>query len=176
LAPDVAIREASVAPDAFDARFSASAREYRYVIDTNSVPDPFTGRFTWQRASVLHVPTMRRAAGPLLGEHDFASFCRQPGGNRSTVRDLQRLAITREGSLVVFGFRANGFLHQMVRVLVGTLAQVGEGRLAPEEMGRILRARSRAAAARAAPAHGLSLERVIYGRRRPPLDGQRRSS
>jgi tRNA pseudouridine38-40 synthase len=107
---------------------------------------------------------MRRAAAPLVGEHDFASFCRHPGEGRSTVRDLQRLTIRRDGDRVELSLRANAFLHQMVRIIVGTLVQVGEGRTREQEPARMLAARDRAAAPKAAPARGLSLERVFYSR------------
>jgi tRNA pseudouridine38-40 synthase len=168
LAPEVVVTDARVVPADFDARRSASARLYGYRIDTHPVPDPFTGRFVWHRPGELHVPSMRLAAAHLVGEHDFASFCRLPGEGRSTVRHVDRLSVRRTGGLVVIGVRANAFLQQMVRSLVGTLVAVGEGRLRADELPSILRSRDRAAAAPPAPPHGLTLERVVYGRRRHP--------
>jgi tRNA pseudouridine38-40 synthase len=108
---------------------------------------------------------MRRAASLLVGEHDFASFCRRPPDDRHTVRDLERLSIVREGDRLEVAARADAFLHQMVRSLVGTLLAVGDGRLAAGSMPDVLAARDRAAAGSVAPPHGLTLERVIYGRR-----------
>jgi tRNA pseudouridine38-40 synthase len=166
LAPEVAITRAAVVPASFHARFSATAREYGYVIRTSVVPDPFTGRFEWHRSGELHVASMRAAARQLVGEHDFTSFCRHPGAGKPTVRRLERITVARDGDYVVLGFRANAFLHQMVRSLVGTLVRVGEGKIDPEDVGRILTARDRAAAGQLAPARGLILERVVYGRRR----------
>jgi len=99
-----------------------------------------------------------------VGSHDFASFCRHPGAERSTVRDLQRLTIRRDGDRIVFGLRANAFLHQMVRIVVGTLAEVGQGRLSAADVRRTLSARERSQAPKAAPARGLTLERVVYRR------------
>jgi tRNA pseudouridine38-40 synthase len=163
LAPEVVATEVRPAPDSFDARFSASAREYRYRIDTGAWPDPFDARFVWHRPGGLSVPRMRQAAQPLLGEHDFASFCRRPQ-NGGTVRRLERLSIARRGDRVEVSSRANAFLHQMVRTLVGTLVRVGEGKLAPEAVPEILAARDRGRAGQMAPAQGLTLERVIYGR------------
>ena len=164
-APEISIVGVREVADAFDARFSASARAYRYVIDTSETPDPFTGRFTWHRPRPLDVAAMRKASAVLVGSHDFTSFCRHPGAGRSTVRDLQRLTVRRDGDLVVFGLRANAFLHQMVRIVVGTLVQVGEGRLSVADVRRILAARDRSTAPKATPARGLTLERVAYGRR-----------
>lgn len=165
LAPEVVVRDAAYAPDGFDARFSASAREYRYVVDTAAVADPFTARFVWHRPGALSVGAMRAGARALVGEHDFTSFCRHPGGDRSTVRDLQRLTVSRDGQRVVFSLRANAFLHQMVRSIVGTLVAVGEGRITPEDVASVIAARDRSRAAAVAPPQGLTLERVVYGRR-----------
>jgi tRNA pseudouridine38-40 synthase len=165
LAPEIVAAEVRRAAAGFDARFSASAREYRYRIDIGAWPDPFDARFVWHRPGELSLQAMREAARPLLGEHDFASFCRRPQSG-GTVRRLERLAVLRRGDRVEISARANAFLHQMVRALVGTLVRVGEGRLDPEEVGRILRARDRARTPNMAPAQGLTLERVSYGRRR----------
>lgn len=165
LSPEVAVRHARRAPEGFDARFSASAREYRYRIDTGEVADPFTARFVWHRPGRLRVAQMRGAAAVLVGEHDFASFCRHPGPGRATVRDLERLTVTSAGDRVELGFRANAFLHQMVRAITGTLVLVGDRKLDPDDVARLLAKRDRTGTGNLAPAHGLTLERVIYGRR-----------
>ena len=162
LAPEVVVVRASRASDGFDARFSAKAREYAYRIDEAPIADPFTGRFAWHRPGRLALGPMRWAARDLEGEHDFASFCRRPGGDRSTVRDLRRLRVARAGDRISIRAVADAFLHQMVRSLVGTLVAVGEGKLEPEAMPRVLAARDRAAAGELAAARGLTLERVRY--------------
>jgi tRNA pseudouridine38-40 synthase len=171
LAPEIVVMRASVAASGFDARRSASAREYVYLVDTGALPDPFAARFRWHRPGVLSLSRMRAGARSLVGTHDFASFCRRDG-ERSTVRDLQRLAVVRSGDTVRFGLRANAFCHQMVRSLVGTLVAVGDGTIEPSGLGRILAARDRSAAARVAPPHGLTLERVVYGERRGGAPGR----
>jgi tRNA pseudouridine38-40 synthase len=165
LGPEVAVLEARRVPDGFDARRSATGREYRYAIDTGPVPNPFTSRYVWHRPGRLSLAPMRAAARLLQGEHDFASFCRAPQLPASTTRRLRRLAIASTGHLVEVRALADSFLHQMVRSLVGTLVRVGEGRIDPEAMPAILEARDRSAAAQMAPAHGLTLVRVQYGRR-----------
>ena len=164
LAPEIVATEARRAPDDFHARFSASAREYRFRIDVGEWPDPFDAPFVWHRPGELSLSAMREAARPLLGEHDFASFCRRPQSG-GTVRRLERLSVARRGDRVEISARANAFLHQMVRTLVGTLVRVGDGRLDPATLPAILAARDRTRAAQMAPAHGLTLERVVYGRR-----------
>jgi tRNA pseudouridine38-40 synthase len=97
--------------------------------------------------------------------HDFASFCRAPQLPRTTERNLRRLAISGSGDLVEIRALADSFLHQMVRSVVGTLVRVGDGRIDPDDVRAILNARSRAAAPQMAPPHGLTLVRVLYGRR-----------
>jgi len=165
MSPEVVVVDAREAGEGFDARFSASAREYRYVVDTSPVADPFTVRYVWHRPRPLAIGRMREGAHHLVGEHDFASFCRHPGPGKPTVRDLRRLSVAREGSRVTLGFHANAFLHQMVRAIVGTLVLVGDGKLEPGEVQGILEARRRPVIATLAPARGLTLERVVYGAR-----------
>jgi tRNA pseudouridine38-40 synthase len=162
LAPEVVVVEAGYAPEGFDARYSASARVYVYRIHEAAMPDPFTARFVWNRPGHLRLGPMREAARLLVGEHDFTSFCRHPGGERSTVRDLRRLAVTRQGDLLSIRAVANAFLHQMVRSLVGTLVAVGDEKLEAGAVAAILAARDRGAAGRPAPTRGLTLERVRY--------------
>ena len=111
------------------------------------------------------MPLMRVAAGHLVGEHDFASFCRRPPGDGSTMRWVERLSVGRSGERVEISVRANAFLHQMVRAIVGALVAVGAGKLEPDAVEAILAARDRAGSPQMAPAHGLTLERVVYGRR-----------
>jgi len=166
LGPEIVVRRCRRVPDGFDARFSATSRVYRYLIDTGDVPDPFTARFVWHRPGDLSLAKIRIAARSLVGHHDFAAFCRHPGPDRSTVRDLRSVTVVRSADVLVFGFRANAFLHQMVRSLVGTLVDVGSGRIEPSAVPRILGGRHRSAAGSVAPPQGLTLERVVYGRTR----------
>jgi tRNA pseudouridine38-40 synthase len=165
LGPEVVVREAAVARARFNARHSASGREYRYRIRTDPVPDPFTARFVWHRPGDLSIGAMRAAARLLEGEHDFASFCRAPQLPSTSVRTLRRLAVVRTGGEVAIRAVADSFLHQMVRSLVGTLVAVGDGKVDPASISRILEARDRSAAMQIAPPLGLTLVRVSYGRR-----------
>jgi tRNA pseudouridine38-40 synthase len=165
LGPEVVCFDARAAPDGFDARFSATAREYRYRIDIGPWPDPFEARYVWHRPGELSVSAMRVAARALVGEHDFASFCRRPPVG-DTVRRVERLGVLRRGDRIEISARAPAFLHQMVRSLTGTLVAVGGGRVDPSSVPSILASRTRSAAGPVAPPHGLTLERVVYRRRR----------
>ncbi len=165
LAPEVVALQARLAPEGFDARFSATAREYRYRIDVGPWPDPFRAGFVWHRPGPLALPGMRAAARHLVGERDFAAFCRRPPDGSGTVRRLERLSVARAGDRVEVLARANAFAHQMVRSLVGTLVLVGAGGLDPDEVPKILASGDRNRAGQMAPARGLTLERAVYGRR-----------
>ena len=165
LSPEIVVIDAREVREGFDARFSATAREYRYVIDTAPVADPFTARYVWHRPAELSVARMRAAARHLVGEQDFTSFCRHPGRGKPTLRDVQRVSVTREGSSVSMRFRANAFLHQMVRTIVGTLVRVGEGKLEPQDVRTMLEARECSVISQPAPPRGLTLERVAYSMR-----------
>ena len=164
LAPEVVVLLASLAPDGFDARHSATAREYRYRIDTGPFPDPFTAEYIWHRPGDLKLSAMREAARALVGAHDFASFGRPPREGGGTVRNLEKLTVSKAGDSVEIVARANAFLRQMVRSLVGTLVDVGEGRIDPGDIPEVIVAKDRSLAGRLVPAHGLTLERVLYGR------------
>ncbi|HEX2028666.1 MAG TPA: tRNA pseudouridine(38-40) synthase TruA [Nitriliruptorales bacterium] len=151
----------------FHARFSATQRRYHYRIAADALVVPLRRFDVWRLRQPLRVEPMRIAAGHLTGEHDFASLCRAIAG-RSTVRRIDRLTVTRErDGLVHVRVAGPAFCHQQVRSLVGVLVEVGRGRRPPGWAADVLAARDRAAAASVAPAHGLTLERVSYGRGYP---------
>jgi tRNA pseudouridine38-40 synthase len=172
LAPAISVHDASVVPDDFDARHSATARVYRYRIWNRPVHDPLIAATTWHVAEPLDLNALRLGADPLVGERDFSSFCRKPpaladGSSPSLFRRVRRTQWSDEGDgLLVFEIEANAFCHQMVRAIVGTLVDMGLGRRKAGEMLGILAARDRHAAGRLAPPHGLILWSVEYGRAR----------
>ncbi len=166
LRPAIVVRSAEVAPAGFDARFSARARRYRYLVLNRPTPDPFLAATAWHVEAPLLLPAMRLGCDPLIGEHDFSSFCRRPKGEgeASLVRRVldARWQDLGEG-LLRFDIAATAFCHQMVRSIVGTLVDVGRGRRRAGEVKGVLAARDRAAAGEPAPPHGLCLEEVVYG-------------
>ena len=164
LAPEVVIRGARRAPGGFDARHSATGRTYVYRIRTADLPDPFTTRFVWHRPGPLAIGSMRRASRALIGEHDFASFCRRPEPPAGTVRHVERIAVSIVGDEVRITVRAHAFCHQMVRSIVGTLVWAGDGRVEPDAVAGILAAGDRSSAGPIAPPQGLTLVAVRYGR------------
>jgi tRNA pseudouridine38-40 synthase len=161
LGPAIAISDCRGVPHDFHARFSARSRTYVYAVYENRVPDPFLSHTTWLHPEPLDLGAMNEAAGHLAGPHDFSSFGRVPEG-QSAERVLYELSCRRVGSVLRIKARANAFIQQMVRSLVGTLVQVGAGRRAPDEMPAVLGARDRASAGPVAPPHGLCLVSVEY--------------
>jgi tRNA pseudouridine38-40 synthase len=163
LPPDVRVRALTEAPPGFDARFSALWRRYRYrVCDTPAAADPLRRRDTLWHPRPLRLERMNAAAGPLLGEHDFAAFCRRREG-ATTVRRLLRLDWCRDTSgVLVATVVADAFCHNMVRALVGALIAVGEERRDPGWPRQLLSAAVRDGAVHVAPAHGLCLAEVRY--------------
>ena len=164
-APSVVAREVRIAPTDFDARFSALARCYRYTVLARPLPDPFLAPTTWWVPQPLDLNALRLGCDPLLGSHDFSSFCRRPKGNpdASSVRRVldARWHDLGEG-LLRFDIEAGAFCHQMVRSIVGTLVEMGRGARRAGEMSAILAARDRARAGRPAPPQGLDLWHVRY--------------
>ncbi|MGH3786814.1 MAG: tRNA pseudouridine(38-40) synthase TruA [Pseudonocardiaceae bacterium] len=163
LPPDLRVPAVRQVPRAFDARFSALRRHYRYrICDAPWGGDPLRRYDTVSHSRRLDDAAMNTASRLLLGEHDFAAFCRHREG-ASAVRTLERLEWTRgEPYLLVAHVAADAFCHSMVRSLVGALLAVGEGRRAPEWPAGLLRHTTRASAVTVAPAHGLALIRVDY--------------
>ncbi len=165
LPDDVAVSRAIEVPVRFHARSDALGKTYCYRILERASPCPLRRGQTWHRRSRLDLDAMRAAAAPLLGEHDFAAFRGAPGGapeGQSTVRRLDRLELVRRDDEVRVWAEGPSFLRYMVRNLVGTLVEVGQGRRAPEQPARALAGRERADAGPTAPARGLCLERVRY--------------
>jgi tRNA pseudouridine38-40 synthase len=164
LPEDVAVREATLEPDGFDARRSARGKRYRYRIENGATRDPLTRRISWQVFRPLDVAAMRQAAAPLVGRHDFAAFQAADCEAHHAVRDVRRLEVAGDpGGRVEVVVEATAFVKHMVRNLVGTLVEVGLGRRAPGSIDGLLASRDRRRAGPTAPAQGLCLEAVFYG-------------
>ncbi len=162
LGPEISVATMVAVPNGFHARFSAVGRAYRYLVIDGDTPDPFLARFSWHLGHRLDVPAMDLGAAALVGEHDFASFCRQ-AGERSTVR-LVRIARWERcrPDLVAFTIEASSFCHQMVRSVVATCARIGRGAVQAEQMSAILASGDRSRTSGPAPPQGLTLTRVDY--------------
>lgn len=162
LPEDVAVVEVVEVGERFHARLSATGKEYRYHIRMGSVPDVFARKYQYRVEEPLDLAAMERAAGYLTGKHDFRSFCGNRRFKKSTVREVFHIGVEVCGSDLTLVYRGDGFLYNMVRILTGTLLEVGLGQRTPESMVDILEARERTAAGKTAPAQGLVLQEVYY--------------
>jgi tRNA pseudouridine38-40 synthase len=162
LPPDVAILEAREAAPDFHSRFSARGKHYRYTIWNAPERHPLQARFTWHRKQPLELAALQAGAGYFLGVQDFEAFRAASCEREHAVRHLWRLDVARAGQLVWFDLEASGFLKQMVRVVVGSLVEVGRGKVPPEWIAEVLASRDRTTAGPTAPACGLCLEEVYY--------------
>lgn len=161
LGPEISVLAASEAPAGFNARFSPAWRAYRYFIDPRPATDPLTRNWVWHLGRPLDLEAMNAAAAAFVGEHDFASFCRQRPG-ATTVRHVLEAGWWAEEHRVVFGVTAKAFCHQMVRSLVGFCVDVGLGRRRAEEVPEVIAARDRQRVGTIAPPHGLVLWEVGF--------------
>ena len=162
LPPDIRVRESSLAPEGFHARYSACGKLYRYAF-YNARHDCAIGR---QYAAHIPLPMderlMDEEAQALLGTHDFAAFAASGSVARSTVRTIAGARVTREGERVTLCVMGDGFLYNMVRIIAGTLAEIGTGKRAPGAIARAIETGDRLALGQTAPERGLTLVRVFY--------------
>jgi tRNA pseudouridine38-40 synthase len=167
-APHIAVSDAQWVSDDFDARYSATWRQYKYTVVNTWEPQPMLVDRSWHVREPLSIPLMNLACDALYGEQDFAAFCRKPlEGEGEPVRTSHRYLFSAkwtavDGGLVVFDIRANAFCHQMVRGIVGFLVDVGRGRRPPSDTRAVLLARDRAHGSAVAPAQGLTFWDVGY--------------
>lgn len=162
LPADIALREIKEASPRFHARYRAVGKTYCYTCYDGVLKPVFDRKFVTVLDASPDLESMRQAAAYLVGQHDFKSFCGNPKMKKSTVRTVDRIDIVRKGSRLTFTVHGDGFLQHMVRILVGTLLEVGWGKRSPESMKALLEARSRREAGFTAPAQGLCLMNVDY--------------
>jgi tRNA pseudouridine38-40 synthase len=162
LPPDLTARDASRVDDEFSARLSALERRYRYLVLNRRDPSAALRRFAHHEYRTLDLAPMQEAAASLIGEHDFVTFCGVLPERGGTVRTVDVIDLARDGDLVRLRIRGKGFLHRMVRIITGTLLDVGAGRRTPAEVAAMLAARDRRAAGPTASPQGLALVEVVY--------------
>ncbi len=159
---DLSARDAERSDGSFSARNSALARHYAYTVLNRRMPSAVLRRYAHHDWRALDLERMQSAAAWVVGEHDFVTFCSVQPDRGGTVRTLHALRIEGRGELVRLHFEGAGFLHRMVRILTGTLLDVGAGRRTPESLVRLLAARDRRLAGPTAPPQGLCLVNVVY--------------
>jgi len=162
LPEDIRVKEVEEVPLSFNARSSALSRRYRYRILNRDYPSVFERNYSYFYRGEMELDAMREASRCLLGTHNFRSFCASIYERENFIRTVQDITLNREGDIVSLEIEANGFLPHMVRIIVGTLLDIGRGKLAPNEMRDILSAEDRKRAGRTIPARGLYLIEVRY--------------
>lgn len=162
LPEDIAVVALTEAAPRFHSRLNACGKHYEYRVINSDIPDVFRRRYALEVPEVLDVQAMERAAAYLCGEHDFKSFTSAKKGKKSTVRRIDEINITREDDVLTFSFKGSGFLHHMIRILMGTLLQVGKGERSPESIPEIIAVQNRELAGPLVPAKGLTLVEVYF--------------
>ncbi len=162
LPEDIRIMAVDRAGDRFHSRLNATGKIYEYCLQKAGTWDVFHRRYVWQMERELDVARMREAVPLLLGKRDFRGFCARASKKKSTVRDLRRVDIREDEGKVILRFEGNGFLYHMVRILTGTLVEIGTGEREPESIQEILVTGERRLAGVTAPAAGLCLVEVQY--------------
>ncbi len=162
LPQDICVTEVREASDRFHSRYNATGKTYRYSCYTGPLKPVFDRNYVYVLDQVPDVAAMRKAASHLMGTHDFRSFCGNPKFKKSTIRTVDSIKIEQHGPYITFTYHGDGFLQNMIRILTGTLLEVGFGKRFPDNMIQVLEDKNRASAGFMAPALGLCLIQVDY--------------
>lgn len=162
LPDNIRVRESMQVEDDFHPRKRKTSKTYRYAIDCENIANPLKTRYAYHTYGTLKVDLMSQAAKYLVGEHDFTSFCSVNGTALTNVREIYNITVTEQESDIYIEVTGGGFLYNMVRIIAGTLIEVGRGRFKPEEVKDILEACDRTKAGPTAPACGLTLLKIDW--------------
>ncbi len=162
LPPDIRVLSAEQAAEDFHARYDCKGKEYVYYILNSHIDSPFNNKYYYKTATPLDAEKMNAAAQYFVGSHDFRSFMAAKSKIEDCVRTVYSAKVERDGEMVKFTVSADGYLYNMVRIMVGTLIDVGAGKRQPEDMEKVISACHRAAAGTTAPPQGLFLNKVFY--------------
>lgn len=162
LPDDISILSCEEVPENFHARFDCKGKEYIYKIHCSESKNPFASDLMLHYRRKLDLDAIRKASSYFVGTHDFSSFCADCANISTTIRTIYSLEIENYGDTVIVLVKGDGFLYNMIRIIVGTLIDVSEGRFLPDDIPEIITAKNRLRAGRTAMAHGLYLNRVFY--------------
>lgn len=162
LPTDICINQVSIASDLFHSRYNAAGKTYTYTCFVGPTKPVFDKKYVTVLDFNPNIDKMKKAASYLVGEHDFMAFCSNKKMKKSTVRTIHDIEIVRKGSYIYFNVHGSGFLYNMVRIIVGTLLEVGRGNISPDSVKQILDSKDRINAGPTAPAQGLCLMKVDY--------------
>lgn len=162
LPQDIVVKKVEEVPERFHARYNARGKTYSYYLWNDPIPSAFERHYSYHYPETLNLDAMQKAAALLCGTHDFAGFSALKKTKKSTVRTIEEIRIEREGHKLHFTFTGNGFLHKMVRILVGTLVEIGTGKMKIDQINTIFEYKVRSEAGETMPAQGLFLDFVKY--------------
>jgi len=162
LPPDISVKDAADMPIDFNPRFDAEGKHYRYTIYNGIRRSPLSRLYAWHLRGQLQIPPMLEAAADFVGEHDFAAFRTTGCAARTTIRRIDSVEIHHDGDIIHIDVKGSGFLRNMVRIMVGTLVEVGQGKRSPDAVAAILAGDKALTAGATAPARGLCLVEVMY--------------
>ena len=159
---DIVVTKVEEVPERFHARYNATGKQYSYYVWNTAIPSAFKRQYSFHYTEQLDDEKMTQACQKLMGEHDFIGFSSLKKSNKSTVRKLESISIHREGELVQFQFVGNGFLYNMVRILMGTILDIGSGKMSLDQIDDIFEKKIRQDAGMTLPAQALFLDEVYY--------------
>lgn len=162
LPQDIIVKEVSQASERFHSRYNAKGKKYTYYIWNHWIPSAFQRKYSYHFAEDLDIKLMKEAASKLIGTHDFIGFSSVKKANKSTIRTIEEISIVKEGNMLEFNFVGDGFLHNMIRIIMGTLLEIGTKEKDVSCIDEILENKIRAAAGKTVPSHGLFLKEVYY--------------
>ncbi len=162
LPDDIAVLNCKEVPKDFHARFMCRGKEYEYIVHNSCIKDPFYKDTAYRSRIPIDEKLLDKAAQAFVGEHDFRAFCSADCEKENTVRKIYWFRVRREGDMVVFTVAGNGFLYNMVRIMVGTLLYINEGKIEADAIEEIIRSRDRTKAGITVPPQGLYLNKVFY--------------
>lgn len=162
LPKDIAVTGCIEVADDFHARYSVKSKEYVYRIYNSQIRNPFLKNYALHYRYPIDAQYLNEEAQAFLGSHDFSGFCSAKSDVEDTVRTVYSFSVTRNGDEVIFSVEADGFLYNMVRIMVGTLLFVNEGKIKQGELADVIKSKDRKRAGKTAPAHGLYLNNVKY--------------
>lgn len=162
LPKDIVVKFAEEVDMEFHSRYSAREKTYKYYVYNNEISNPFWRRYSLFVPQALNIELMREGLSHLIGYHEFTSFKAYGSSVKSDWRTIYEASVNRDGPVIEFTFRGDGFLYNMVRIIVGTIIMVGRGKISPERLAEILLAKDRNLAGKTAPPQGLFLEKVDY--------------
>ncbi|EOI06955.1 tRNA pseudouridine(38-40) synthase [Enterococcus moraviensis ATCC BAA-383] len=162
LPQDIVVKKAEEVPERFHARYNAKGKQYSYFIWNDVIPSAFERNYSFHYSETLNFELMNEACRKLTGTHDFIGFSSLKKTKKSTTRTIDKLSIRKEGNLIHFTFVGDGFLHKMVRILMGTLLEIGSGTLPLDVIDEVFESKIRSEAGMTLPAQGLFLDEVYY--------------